>query len=187
MVFWRVKCVPCHLVTALVLMSSQGCGSKYSVRSSIYAGLEGEINQHTRLIHAPKSQVFQILTQEEAFKSVCPENILVTRESPPPYQVGTLIRTRVFEKFELEWNARVEEVIPEERIRLTFLDGFFAGGAELWELENEKSATRVTHTIVVQPKGVLKKLAWILKVRGKHDAMVEAFLDNLKQAAEKSD
>ena len=109
---------------------------------------------------------------------------MVTHVSPPPYQVGTQLRTNVDHIFRLEWNTRVEEIIPNTKIRLLFLDGFFAGGTEIWELGDEGEYTRVSHTIVVQRKGFLKKLAWILKVRRKHEKMVETFLDNLKRVSE---
>jgi len=44
--------------------------------------------------------------------------------------------------------------------------------------------TRVTHTIIVKPKGLVSQLAWILKVRLKHNKMVEALLDNLEEVSE---
>ena len=75
-------------------------------------------------------------------------------------------------------------MIPDSKIRLQFLDGFFAGGTEIWELEGDGEYTKVTHTIIVQPRGILKKAAWVLKVRLKHDRMTEALLDNLKRASE---
>jgi len=128
--------------------------------------------------------VFEILTQEKAFKKICPKGTMVTHVSPPPYQVGTQLKTNVDHIFRLEWNTRVEEIIPNTKIRLLFLDGFFAGGTEIWELRDEGEYTRVSHTIIVQPKGLLKKLAWILKVRRKHEKMVETFLDNLKRVSE---
>jgi len=153
-------------------------------KSSENAKYKVEINQHTCLIRAERSQIFQILTQEEAFKGICPKGTIVTHVSAQPYGVGTLIKTRIDHIFRLEWNSRVEEVIPNSKIRLQFLDGFFAGGTEIWELGDEGEYARVSHTIIVQRKGFLKKLAWILKVRRKHDKMVEVFLDNLKRLSE---
>jgi RNA binding exosome subunit len=64
------------------------------------------------------------------------------------------------------------------------LDGFFAGGTEIWELETLGEETQVTHTIIVQPKGFFGNLVWTLKMRIKHDKMVEAVLDNLKRVSE---
>jgi len=75
-------------------------------------------------------------------------------------------------------------LIPDEKIRVRFIDGFFAGGTEFWELEAQGAGTLIKHTIIIQPPGILKKLAWNLKVRRKHDMMVETVLDNLKKAAE---
>jgi hypothetical protein len=75
-------------------------------------------------------------------------------------------------------------LIPDRKIRIQFLDGFFAGGTEIWELESVGEYTRVTHTIIVKPKGLVSQLAWILKVRLKHNKMVEALLDNLEEVSE---
>lgn len=173
----------CLLAAVLLFLSLQGCSTKYIITSPKYAKYEGEINQHTRLIRAERSRIFQILTQEETFKEICPKGTIITHESPPPYRVGTLVKTRIVHIFELEWNSSVQAVIPDRKIRLQFLDGFFAGGTEIWELEGEGEYTRVTQTIIVQPKGLLKKLAWVLKVRLKHDKMLEALLDNLKRVS----
>ena len=174
----------CLLAAVLLFLSLKGCSTRYTITSAKYAAYKGEINQHTRLVKAEASHVFQILTQEESFKKICPKGTVVTHESPPPYQPGTLVKTRIVHIFELEWNSRVEEVVPDSKIRLQFLNGFFAGGTEIWELGSQEECTRVTHTIIVQPEGLLKRLAWALKVRLKHDKMVEALLDNLKRLCE---
>jgi hypothetical protein len=169
---------------ALVLLFSQGCSSKYTLESSDYQGYGGEINQHTRLIQATRKRVFQILTSQDAFREICPEGTIVTFETPPPYGVGTLVNTKITHIYELGWNTRVEELLPPRKIRLQFLDGFFAGGTEIWELETLGEETQVTHTIIVQPKGFFGNLVWTLKMRIKHDKMVEAVLDNLKRVSE---
>ena len=96
-----------------------------------------------------------------------------------------MIKTRIVHIFELDWTSRVEELIPDRKIRIQFLDGFFAGGTEIWELESVGEYTQVTHTIAVQSEGFLRKWAWILKVRLKHNKMVEALLDNLEKASER--
>jgi ribosome-associated toxin RatA of RatAB toxin-antitoxin module len=169
---------------ALLLMGiSQGCASKYHVKAPDYAGYEGEINQHTRLIRADRDKIFQLITQEKSFQSLCPDHTIFTHKTPPPYQVGTQVNTKIDHIFKLQWNTQVEDLIPAQKIRLRFLDGFFAGGTELWEFEEEGDAVRVTHTIVVKPKG-LRKIAWLLKARRKHDEIVESVLDNLKKAVE---
>jgi hypothetical protein len=172
-------------MVVLSLSFSQGCSTKYIVESPNYSEYEGEINRHTRLIRAERGQVFQVLINEEPFNEVCPKSITVTYDNPPPYQVGTLVETQIEHIFGMNWASIVGELIQDTKIRLQFLDGFFAGGSEIWELESVGEYTRVTHTIIVQPKGAFRKLAWNLKVRQKHDKMVEAFLDNMKKALEK--
>lgn len=171
-------------VAVLLFLSTQGCASKYTIESNHYQAYKGEINQHVRIIQAANNRVFQILTNEQSFREICPNGTIVTFETPPPYGVGTLVKTKVAHIFELEWTTRVEDVLPPSKIRLQFLSGFFAGGTEIWELESLGEETQVTHTIIVQPKGFLGNLAWALKVRTKHDKMVEAVLDNLKRVSE---
>ena len=173
------------LVIAVLLLSFlAGCTSRYTIKAPEYARYNGEINQHKRLIHAEKSRIFKILTNEKAIQEICPEGTIVTHESPMSYGVGTLVNTKVNHIFKLEWNTRVEEVIPYKIIRLKFLDGFFTGGTEIWEIEEQGESTLVIHTIIVRPISFLRKVAWILKVRRKHDSMVEVFLENLKKVSE---
>ena len=172
------------LTAALFFLSLHGCSTKYTIKSPEYDRYGGEVNQHTRLIHAERNKIFQILTREETFQKICPKGILVTFELPLPYQVGTLIRTKINHVFKLEWCSRVDEIIPDTKIRVQFLDGFFAGGTEIWGLKDMGGETRVTHTIVVKPRGFIRKMFWNLKVRLKHNKMVEVFLNNLKRTAE---
>jgi len=167
-----------------ILFFIPGCSSKYMVTSDKYAQYEGEVNRHTRLIRADANRIFRILTNEDMFKAACPQGATVTHEPPLPYQAGTFVVTKIDHIFKLNWRSQVVEVIADKKIRLQFLSGLFAGGTEIWQLEPENEFTRTTHTIIVRPQGVLKKLAWNLKVRGKHDKMTEAFLDNLKRTAE---
>jgi hypothetical protein len=176
---WKYVNVPLFLLSLFLL---QGCTSRYTVPSEGYREYEGEVNRHSRLIGASPEQIFWILTDRETFRSLCPKGTVVTYETPPPYRVGTLIRINIMDRFRLEWHLRVEKVVPGRMIRTRFLDGFFAGGTELWELEAEGAGTRVVHTIIVQPKGFLRKAAWVLKVRKKHDERVEEFLDSLERS-----
>jgi hypothetical protein len=174
----------CILIPLICFVFANGCSTGYILKSPKYAEYEGEINQHRRFIRAEKSRIFGILTHEDAFRTICPKGTVVTHKSPPPYQVGTLVQTRIDHIFKLVWHSRVDEFISDKKIRLKFLDGFFANGTELWELGTMEGGTEIKHTIIVRPEGILKKLAWHLKVRLKHDRMLEAMLDNLKRKAE---
>lgn len=172
------------ILCVFLLVFVPGCSTQYIVTANKYAQYEGEVNQHTRLIRADAQRIFRILTREDRFKTVCPQGTVVTHKSPLPYQVGTLVETRIDHIFKLKWRSQVVELIPDKKIRLQFKDEFFVGGTEIWELEPENEFTRITHTIIVRPQGFLKKLFWSLKIRGKHDKMTEALLDNLKRVAE---
>jgi ribosome-associated toxin RatA of RatAB toxin-antitoxin module len=169
---------------AVLMFLLGGCSSRYTVVSPKYDAYPGEINQHVRMIHAAPRAIFEILTRAEGMSALCPQGTIVTYLSPPPYEVGDLVETRVAHIFKLKWVSRVEAVEPYRRIRLKFQSGFFAGGTEIWEFEADGQNTRVSHTIIVTPKGVIKRVAWLSKVRRKHDKMVELFLDNLKNLAE---
>ena len=171
-----------YFIFFLLLLT--GCSSKHNHTFDKYAAYEGEINQHTRLIHAEPHRIFHILTHQDSFNSICPKGTIVIFEPMSSYQVGTFVNTKIDHIFKLVWRSQVVEINQDKKIRLQFLSGFFAGGTEIWELEPENEFTRTTHTIIVKPQGFLKKMAWNIKVRRKHDRMVEAFLDNLKRVAE---
>jgi len=172
------------LVMVFLVPFLVNCSSRYRIDSERFPEYEGEINRHTRFIKAPADQIFQALTHERSVQAICPKGTIVTYETSQPYRPGTRIQTRVEHVFKLQWITRVEEVIPPFKIMLRFLDGFFAGGTEIWQLEEKAKVTQVTQTIIVQPKGFLRELAWLLKVRRKHDKMVDAFLDGLKAQVE---
>lgn len=168
----------------VVFLMPVGCASRYTVPPSDEHQIPGEINRHKRWIEAGPDHIYRILTHPEGIKILCPEGTLVSYLSPRPYSVGDIVETRVEHIFKLQWTARVEQVIENRLIRLTFQDGFFKGGTELWEFSPQAGGTHVSQTIIVEPKGFLKRLAWVTKVRRKHDKMVEVFLDNLKREAE---
>ena len=167
-----------------VLLLLTGCTSRYTVLPSNVPAYSGEANQHVRLIQADRERIFQILTSPRGMKSVCPDGTIVSYLSLPPYREGNLVETRIENFVTLKWTSQVEQVVENQSIRLTFQNGFFSGGTELWEFHPEINGTRVSHTIFVDPEGLLKRLAWVAKVRHKHDEMVELFLDNLKRTAE---
>ena len=167
-----------------VLLLLAGCTSPYAVLPSNVPAYSGEANQHIRWIQADSQRIFQILTHPQSMRSLCPEGTVVSFLSPAPYVEGDLVETRIEHIFKLKWISQVEQVVANQSIRLIFQSGFFSGGTELWEFYPEANGTRVSHTIIVDPKGIFKRLAWMTKMRRKHDKMVELFLDNLKRTAE---
>jgi ribosome-associated toxin RatA of RatAB toxin-antitoxin module len=179
----------CKIVigSIFMLLLFAGCSSRYTISSPKYDAYSGEVNQHVRMIDAPAQRIFEILTQPKGMKALCPDGTIVTNLSPPPYKAGDLVETRVDHIFKLKWISRVEAVEPNRMIRLKFQTGFFSGGTEIWKFEEEaEKKTRVSQTIIVEPKGLMKQAAWLLKVRRKHDRMVEQFLNNLELSAESS-
>jgi len=163
-----------------------GCASQYTVLPSKEAAYSGEANRHVRWIQADRQQIFQLLTSPQGMRSLCPDGTVVSYLSPAPYAEGDLVETRIEHIFKFKWISQVERVLADQSIRLTFQSGFFAGGTELWELYPENNGTRVSHSIFIEPRGFFKRLAWMTKMRHKHDKMVELFLDNLKRTAESS-
>ena len=169
-----------------LLLLLTGCTSQYTVLPSKEAVYSGEANRHVRWIQADSQQIFQLLTSPQGMRSLCPDGTVVSYLSPTPYAEGDLVETRIEHIFKLKWVSQVEQVVTNQSIQLTFQSGFFSGGTELWELYPENHGTRVSHSIFVEPRGFFKRLAWMTKVRYKHDKMVELFLDNLKRTAESS-
>jgi len=167
-----------------IMICLVGCSTKYTVDAPDYHGYAGEINRHERFVNADKKRIFELLTNEETFQTFCPSGTMVSFEPSLPYQQGTVVTTKIEHIFKLGWTSRVEEVAPCDRIRLSFRDGFFAGGTELWELERVDEGTLVIQTIIVEPRGYIRRIFWNLKIRLKHNVMVEAFLDKLKERAE---
>lgn len=170
----------------LIIFFFLGCATQYQVNSEKYTDYQGEVNQHARLIMATPDKIFKVITQVNELEKICPKGTLVSFETPPPYGPGTIIKTRIEHIFKLDWKSRVKEVVQEKKIRLQFISGFFNGGAELWEFEKRGAYTMTTHTIIIEPRGIIRKLVWNLKVRRKHNKMVEIFLDNLKSEVEAS-
>ncbi len=170
----------------LIFFLFWGCSAQYRVNSEKYTPYQGEVNQHARLIMAFPDKIFKAITSADELEKICPGGTLVSFETPPPYGPGTIVKTRIEHIFKLGWESRVEEVVQGKKIRLKFISGFFNGGVELWEFESRGLYTMTTHTIIVEPHGIIKKLAWNLKVRRKHNKMVEIFLDNLKSQVEAS-
>lgn len=170
------------ILSLLLLLT--GCASQYTISSSKVPAYSGEANRHVRWIQADSQQIFQILTSPQGMNSVCPEGTVISYLSPMPYTEGDLVETRIEHIFKFKWISQVEQVVANQSIRLTFQNGFFSGGNELWELYPESNGTRVSHTIFVEPRSLFKRLVWAAKVRHKHDKMVELLLDNLKQTAE---
>ncbi len=171
-------------LTLYLIFMPLGCSSRYTIQPSPHERYPGEVNRHVRWIQTEPDHIYRILTHPEGIKNLCPRGTIVSYLSPQPYSVGDIVETRVEHVFKLKWTARVDQVIENRLIRLTFQDGFFKDGTELWEFSSQENGTRVSHTIIVEPKGFLKRLAWVTKVRRKHDKMVEIFLDNLKKVAE---
>ena len=182
------KYIPIKSILSILslLLLLTGCASQYTVLPSKVPAYSGEANRHIRWIRADSQQIFQILTSPQGMKSLCPDGTVVLYLSPMPYAEGDLVETRIEHIFKFKWISQVEQVVANQSIRLTFQNGFFSGGKELWELYPESNGTRVSHTIFVEPRGFFKWLVWAAKIRHKHDKMVELLLDNLKQTAESS-
>lgn len=169
------------LVAAAALSACSAPQSQFYKRYDTFAG---EHNQHTRIIQAPPELIFSLLTDPDRFTEMVPEYTIVSFDTPPPYRVGTRLKIKIDHLLEFTWHTQVKEIVPNRKTRLEFLDGLFKGGAEIWELIPEQGGTRVLQTIVVEPRGWIRRFIWNFKARRRHNAMTEKFLDNLKAKAE---
>ncbi len=176
----------CHWLALFLLLfaGTTACSTPQTRFYKHYTNYDGEINQHTRLINAPPEVIFSLLTNPEEFTALAPKFTRVSFDTPPPYQVGTRLKININHLLKFTWHTQVRELVPNRKARLEFLDGLFAGGTEIWELEPQGEATRVIQTIIVSPKGFPKAFIWNLKARNRHNQMAEKFLDNLRARAE---
>jgi uncharacterized protein YndB with AHSA1/START domain len=147
-------------------------------------GACGEHNRHERWIAAPAERIYQILTDPEAFTRLIPDYTRVTFDTSSAYRPGMRLTTHIDQLLKFTWHSVVRRIEPDRRIELEFLDGLFQGGTEIWELKPEGTGTRVIHTIIVAPRGWVRRLIWNLKGRARHDALAEQFLQNLKVAVD---
>lgn len=176
----------CHWIALSLLLfaGTTACSTPQTRFYKHYMNYDGEINQHTRLINAPPEVIFSLLTNPDEFTALAPKFTMVSFDTPPPYKVGTRLKININHLLKFTWHTQVRELVPNRKARLEFLDGLFAGGTEIWELEPEGDATRVIQTIIVSPKGFSKTFIWNLKARNRHNQMTEKFLDNLRARAE---
>jgi len=171
------------VLLVLVGIGLTGCAFKQTEFVRTYDGFPGEANQHWRIIPAPPEAVFDAITDPNRFPGFCPKGTAVTLLDPLPYQVGTRVETRIDHVLDFVWHSRVEAIEPGRQIRLTFEDGLFAGGVEIWQFEpQEGDKTRLMHTIIVEPKGFIKNAIWTVKARRKHNIMVEKVLDAVRDS-----
>lgn len=174
------------LVAAIVLgwLTVTGCSTPQADFYKRYTTFPGEANQHTRVVNASPERIFQILVDEDRFPAITPPYTEVSFDTPAPYGVGTRLKIEINHLLNFTWHTQVEEMVPNRRIQLAFLDGLFKGGTEVWELEPQGEQTLVIQTIIVQPEGWLRRFIWDFKARNRHNAITEQALDNLKYLSE---
>ena len=113
------------------------------------------------------------------------DRVQLSKVTPGPYEVGTVIRTETKYKIKLQWDSQVVRVLKDRLLVLQFQDGPFRGGYEVWELETQGSSTRATHTLVYNISNFLYRLVWVLKSgEKKHNTLTEETLQNLKLECE---
>ena len=163
-----------------------GCAAAPVPNRLQFLGYQGHVNDHQIVVRAPAPHVYSLLTDFDTFASLIPSNrILVTKVTPDPMDIGTITSTETGYKIKLRWHSKVVEKKADRLIVLQFQDGIFHGGYEVWNLQPEGNATRVSHTIVYNISNPVYRLLWMLKHgESKHDVLVEATLLHLKERCE---
>jgi ribosome-associated toxin RatA of RatAB toxin-antitoxin module len=176
------------LIACCTVFSLLGCATAPVPEHVRFLGYDGQVNVHTKRIHAPPSRIFAVLTDFDQFTPIVPAtHIRVTKITPGPVGVGTLTRTETAFKIKVRWHSQVVEARTDQLLVSRFLDGIFQGGYEIWELQPEGDETWVRHTIVFNISNIPYSLLWTLKGgEDKHNALVEATLSNLKQCCERA-
>jgi len=174
------------MMAGFVSLVLPGCATTPVPERLLFLGYNGKVNEHSVLVQAPPSRVFSVLTDFDQFAQLVPgTNIRVTKITPGPISVGTVIRTETGYRIKLRWHSQVVEKQRDQMLVLRFLDGIFRDGYEIWGIQPTDSGTQVSHTLLYNISSPPYRLLWILKdVENKHNVLVEATLQNLKQRCE---
>ena len=176
-----------RLLVGLTLFAFLGCAAPPPVPERLeFLGYQGHVNEHQVVIQADSSQIFSVLTDFDRFVALIPaDRMQLSKATPGPYKVGTVLRAETKYKIKLQWHSQVVRVQKDRLLVLQFQDGPFRGGYELWELKPQGSATRVSHTLVYNISNFLNRLVWVLKSgEKKHNTLTETTLQNLKLECE---
>jgi hypothetical protein len=170
-----------------VVFSLPGCATAPMPERFRFLGYDGNVNEHNIVIHASPSRVYSVLTDFDQFAHLVPgPNIRVTKITPGPISVGAVTYTETGYKIKIGWHSQVVEEQRDQMLIFRFLDGIFRGGYEIWELQPTECGTRASHTIVYNLSSFPYRVLWVLKgVEDKHNTVVEATLQNLKQHCER--
>lgn len=176
-----------RLVVGLTLFAFLGCAAPPPVPERLdFLDFQGYVNEHQVVIQADSSQVFAVLTDFDRFVALIPaDRVQLSKVTPGPYEVGTVLRVETKYKIKLQWDSQVVRVQKDRLLVLQFQDGPFRGGYEVWELNPQGNSTKVSHTLVYNISNFLDRLIWVLK-RGekKHNNLTEETLQNLKRECE---
>lgn len=184
--FVRRTLLDLSLSGVLLALVLSGCAKPAVPEGLRHLGYQGWTNEHHTTIDASPKQIFSILTDFDRFPRLVPsDRIQVSKETPGPYGIGTVIRTQTGYKIKVSWTTKVVDLEDCRRIVLQFQEGMFRGGYEIWELQPDGERTRVSHTIVFNLSNFVYRVLWVVKdVESKHNILVEATLQNLKRASE---
>jgi ribosome-associated toxin RatA of RatAB toxin-antitoxin module len=176
-----------RLVVGFTLFAFLGCAAPPPVPERLaFLDYQGQVNEHQVVIQADSSQIFEVLTDFDRFVDLIPaDRIQLSKVTPGPYEVGTVLRAETKYKIQLQWESQVVRVQKDRLLVLQVQDGPFRGGYEVWELKPQGSSTKVSHTLVYNISNFFYRLVWVLK-RGekKHNNLTEATLQNLKLECE---
>jgi uncharacterized membrane protein len=175
-------------VFGLIALLVTGCATAPVPERLQFLGYEGNVNEHSILIHSPPSKVFSILTDFDQFSQLAPQPyIRLTKVTPGPVSVGTVFCTETGYKIKTRWQSQVVEEHKDEMLILRFMNGIFSGGYEVWEIQPMRAGTKVSHTILYNISSFPYRILWVLKnIENKHNALVEATLQKLKDHCERT-
>ncbi len=147
---------------------------------------KGKINQHRILIQKEPEATYDFLTDFNQFKHWVPlEEIIIEKMTPGEISIGTKFHFNIKFRIGPEWDSEVILLERPHRIVYRFLNGFFEGGIEIWDLKKNELGTEVTHTLIYQIRRWIYRIGWsLLGGEKKHNELTEIALKRLKSLLE---
>ena len=148
--------------------------------------ITGRINRHTVIIKARPHEVYHILIDIREMQRCCPQDKLsVEKVSPGRLSVGTKMRYHLNYRINPTWESVVVDMEENSRIINQFVDGFFKGSFEIWQLKKLKTGTELSHMLIYRIKRFIFRIGWMFfRGEAKHNELTTLALDNIKRFVE---
>jgi uncharacterized protein YndB with AHSA1/START domain len=156
------------------LVRTRGSGSPYRFPTDV---------RDAAIIEADPQEVFTALIDEGDGRTSwwAPHHTMRLVEGDSSADVGAVVANTVMVRgrFPVDFTTRTTKVVPNEEIRIEYIDGAFRGTAQ-WRLEAKDGGTLLRLRWRTTPVGRLGALAAFLPIERSHSDSVVAGFENLR-------